>query len=398
MTDHPKTLHGSTHLECTLTGDTVESESLHGLSAAGKPYFARYDLEAVRTNFQASDLASRRADLWRYEEVLPVRDRRFQISLGEGWTPLLESPRLATRMRVGRVWVKDEGQNPTGSFKDRGLCLAVSRAKELGAKELAIPSAGNAGGAAAAYAAAAGLPVHVVVPMDTPAPIIAEMRALGADLQLLDGLITDCGAVVKKGVEEFGWFDLSTLKEPYRVEGKKTMGYEIFEQLGGRLPDGIVYPTGGGTGLIGMWKAFDEMERLGWIGAERPKMFCVQAAGCAPMVRAWERGEDEAEMWTDATTYASGLRVPGAVGDFLILRGIRESGGAAVAIRDQEMAEWVSIVGQATGIFAAPEGGAVAAAVPALVETGALDAEAEVVLFNTGSGLKYVGMSPLAEP
>ncbi len=395
MTEHPKQLRGATHLECTFTGDTVESEALHGLSAAGKPYFARYDIEAVRTGFQPSDLASRRSDLWRYEEVLPVRDRRCQISLGEGWTPLLESPRLATRMGVGRVWVKEEGQNPTGSFKDRGLCLAVSRAKELGATELAIPSAGNAGGAAAAYAAAAGLPVHVVVPTDTPAPIIAEMRALGADLQLLDGLITDCGAVVKKGVEEFGWFDLSTLKEPYRVEGKKTMGYEIFEQLGGRLPDGIVYPTGGGTGLIGMWKAFDEMEGLGWIGSERPKMFSVQAAGCAPMVRAWEQGDDAAEMWTDAATYASGLRVPGAVGDFLILRGIRESGGAAVAIRDQDMAEWVSILGKATGIFAAPEGGAVAAAVPALIEMGALDADAEVVLFNTGSGLKYVGMLPL---
>lgn len=397
MTEYPKRLLGATHLECTFTGDIVESEFLHGLSAVGKPYFARYDLEAMCADFRSSDLAGRRADLWRYEEVLPVRDRRFQISLGEGWTPLLESPRLATRMGVGRVWVKDEGQNPTGSFKDRGLCLAVSRAKELGATELALPSAGNAGGAASAYGAAAGLPVHVVVPTDTPDPIIAEMKALGADLQLLDGLITDCGAVVKKGVEEHGWFDLSTLKEPYRVEGKKTMGYEIFEQLKGRLPDGIVYPTGGGTGLIGMWKAFDEMERLGWIGPERPKMFSVQAAGCAPMVRAWENGDDDAEMWNDAATYASGLRVPGAVGDYLILRAIRESDGAAVAVHDQDMAEWVSIVGQATGVFSAPEGGAVAAAVPLLVEMGALDADSEVVLFNTGSGLKYVGMSPVKE-
>jgi threonine synthase len=299
-------------------------------------------------------------------------------------------------MGVGRVWMKDEGQNPTGSFKDRGLCLAVSRAKELGATEIALPSAGNAGGAAAAYGAAAGLPVHVVVPMDTPAPILAEMRALGADLQLLDGLITDCGRVVRAGVEENGWFDLSTLKEPYRVEGKKTMGYEVFEQLGGRLPDGIVYPTGGGTGLIGMWKAFDEMERMGWIGPERPKMFCVQAAGCAPMVRAWESGATEAEPWADAATYAAGLRVPGAVGDFLILRAIRESGGAAVAIPDQDMSDWVQAVGEDTGIFAAPEGGAVAAAVPALIAMGALGPEEEVILFNTGSGLKYVGMSPVS--
>ena len=395
MSDQSRPLAGATHLECTATGETVQSEALQGLSAAGKPYFARYDLGSVRAAFKPSDVAGRRADLWRYEEVLPVRDRAFQVSLGEGWTPLLDAPHLASRMGVRRVWVKDEGQNPTGSFKDRGLCLAVSRAKELGATELALPSAGNAGGAASAYGAAAGLPVHVVVPMDTPAPILAEMRALGANLQLLDGLITDCGQVVRRGVEEHGWFDLSTLKEPYRVEGKKTMGYEIFEQLGGRLPDGIVYPTGGGTGLIGMWKAFDEMERLGWIGSERPKMFSVQAAGCAPMVRAWESGALEAEMWQDAETYASGLRVPGAVGDFLILRAVRESGGAAVAIADRDMADWVGFLGQDTGVFACPEGGAVAAAVPALLEMGALDPDAEVVLFNTGSGLKYVGMSPI---
>ena len=395
MSDEQPPLSGATHLECTSTGETVPSEALRGLSEAGKPYFARYDLKAVRPSFQPGDLRGRRADLWRYEEVLPVRDRAFQVSLGEGWTPLLDAPRLAGRMGVDRVWVKDEGQNPTGSFKDRGLCLAVSRAKELGAEELALPSAGNAGGAAAAYGAAAGLPVHVVVPRDTPAPIIAEMKALGADLQLLDGLITDCGKVVRKGVEEHGWFDLSTLKEPYRVEGKKTMGYEIFEQLGGRLPDGIIYPTGGGTGLIGMWKAFDEMERLGWIGPERPKMFSVQAAGCAPMVRAFERGDTEAEPWQNAATYAAGLRVPGAVGDFLILSAVRESGGAAVAIPDRDMSTWVAAIGEDTGIFACPEGGAVAAAVPVLLERGALDPDDEVVLFNTGSGLKYVGMSPL---
>ncbi len=388
-------LRGATHLECTATGQHYQSEQLIRLSDAGKPLFARYALDEIAPGFQPTDLAGRRADLWRYEDVLPVRDRSCQIQLGEGWTPLLDAPRLATRMGVRRAWVKNEGVNPTGSFKDRGLCMAVSRAKELGATALAIPSAGNAGSASAAYAAAAGLPVHVVVPSDTPAPILEEIRALGADLQLLDGLISDCGAVVRRGCEEHGWFDLSTLKEPYRVEGKKTMGYEIFEQLGLRLPDAIVYPTGGGTGLIGMWKAFDEMERMGWIGPERPKMFSVQAAGCAPIVRAWERGMEDAGVWENAATYASGLRVPGAIGDFLILRAVYESDGGAVAVPDHEMAEWVRHIGASTGVFAAPEGGAVAAAVPRLLEKELISADDEVVLFCTGSGLKYVGMQPI---
>jgi len=388
-------LRGATHLECTATGEHYDSEQLIRLSDAGKPLFARYALDEIAPGFQPTDLPGRRADLWRYEEVLPVRDRGSQVQLGEGWTPLLDATRLATRLGVRRAWLKNEGVNPTGSFKDRGLCLAVSRAKELGAKELAIPSAGNAGSASAAYGAAAGLPVHVVVPSDTPTPIVEEIRALGADLQLLDGLISDCGRVVREGCEKHGWFDLSTLKEPYRVEGKKTMGYEIFEQLGLRLPDAIVYPTGGGTGLIGMWKAFDEMQRMGWIGAERPKMFSVQAAGCAPIVRAWENGVEDAGTWENAATYASGLRVPGAIGDFLILRAIRESGGGAVAVPDHEMAEWVSAVGADTGVFAAPEGGAVAAAVPRLMEMGLIDTDDEVVLFCTGSGLKYVGMDPV---
>ena len=388
-------LPGATHLECTGTGEHYESEQLIGLSPAGKPLFARYDLDALRDRFTPAAVAGRRADLWRYEEVLPVRDRSCQIALGEGWTPLLDAPRTADRLRVARVWLKDEGQNPTGSFKARGLGLAVSRALELGAKELALPSAGNAGSAAAAYGAAAGLPVHVVVPLDTPVPILEEIAALGADLQLLDGLITDCGKVVRQGVEAHGWFDLSTLKEPYRVEGKKTMGYELFEQLGGRLPDAIVYPTGGGTGLIGMWKAFEEMERLGWIGSERPKMFTVQAAGCAPMVRAWEEGKESAESWQGAATYASGLRVPGAVGDFLILRALRQSGGGAVAVPDHLMKEWVYKIGADTGVFAAPEGGATAAAVPMLKAKGLIAEDDEVVLFVTGNGLKYVGMEPL---
>ncbi len=388
-------LRGAAYLECASTGARSESERLAGLSDAGKPLLVRYDLDSVAPMFQPSDLPGRRADLWRYEEVLPVRDRSCMIQLGEGWTPLLDAPRLADRMGVRRVWVKDEGQNPTGSFKARGLCLAVSRAKELGAKELAIPSAGNAGAALAAYAAAIGMPAHVVVPDDTPTPILEEISSLGADLVLLKGLISDCAKVVREGSEKHGWFDLSTLKEPYRIEGKKTMAYEVFEQLGLRLPDVIVYPTGGGTGLIGMWKAFDEMERMGWIGSERPKMISVQAAGCAPIVRAWEAGAKEATTWDNAATYASGLRVPGAIGDFLILEAIYESGGAAIAIPDSIMKEWVEAMGADTGIFASPEGGAVAAAVPRLVERGVIADTDEVVLFNTGSGLKYAGMTPL---
>ena len=386
---------GATHLECTATGERFESERLQGLSPAGKPLYARYDLDAIRDSFRPAVLHGRRADMWRYAEVLPVRDPACRVALGEGYTPLLDAPRLADRIGAGRLWVKDEGQNPTGSFKARGLGMAVSRAKELGATAVALPSAGNAGAAAAAYGAAAGIPVHVVVPQDTPRPIIEEIRALGADLQLLDGLITDCGRVVRKGVEEQGWFDLSTLKEPYRVEGKKTMGYELFEQLGGRLPDVILYPTGGGTGLVGMWKAFEEMERLGWIGAERPRMVTVQAAGCAPMVRAFEAGLESAEPWQGATTYASGLRVPAAVGDFLILRALRESRGTAIAIPDHEMHEWVHHMGADTGVFGAPEGGAVAAAAARLRTSGFISDSDEVVLFNTGGGLNYVGMEPV---
>jgi threonine synthase len=387
---------GASHLQCSLTGERFESERLIGLSPAGKPLLARYDLASLRPTFTRAAVARRRADLWRYAEVLPVRDPAARVCLGEGWTPLIDAPRTAARMGVTRVLIKEEGQNPTGSFKARGLCLAVSRALELGARELALPSAGNAGSAAAAYGAAAGLPVHVVVPSDTPAPILEEMRALGADLRTLDGLITDCARVVRRGVEENGWFDLSTLKEPYRIEGKKTMGYELVEQLDGRLPDAIVYPTGGGTGLIGMWKAFDEMEALGWIGPERPKMFTVQASGCAPIVRAWEAGREDAGTWEGAATYASGLRVPSAVGDFLVLRALRASNGGAVAVTDRAMAEWVGRLGADTGIFAAPEGGAAAAAVPILRERGMIGAGDEVVLFNTGSGLKYVGMAPLS--
>ncbi len=385
---------GASHLECGWCGRTYASEELQRLSSCcERPLLARYDLDALRSSFTPDRLRDRAPTLWRYAEVLPVRDPSFVLTLGEGFTPLIAARRLGEELGVPRLWIKDEGQNPTGSFKARGLVMAVARARELGVREMAIPSAGNAGSAAAAYAAAAGMPVHIVVPRDTPVPIIEEIRALGADLELIEGLITDAGARVAAGVREHGWFDLSTLKEPYRVEGKKTMGYELFEQFGGRLPDVIVYPTGGGTGLIGMWKAFAEMQQLGWIGPERPRMIVVQAQGCAPMVRAWEQGTDTAVMWENAHTYAAGLRVPRAVGDFLILRALRESAGAAVAVADAQMAEEVQRMGRLTGIFAAPEGGATAAALPLLLQRGVIGEEDEVVLFNTGSGLKYVSAS-----
>jgi threonine synthase len=382
---------GATHLECTRCGGTYEPERLWRLSSCcERPLYPRYDLDRLAGAFRPDRLRGREPTLWRYAEVLPVRDPVHRITLGEGFTPLLDVPALAARLGVRRLWLKDEGQNPTASFKARGLAVAVSRARELGAHAVALPSAGNAGSAAAAYAAAAGLPCHVVMPRDTPHVIIEETRALGAALELIDGLITDAGARVAAGVAEHGWFDLSTLKEPYRVEGKKTMGYELFEQLGGRLPDVIIYPTGGGTGLVGMWKAFDEMERLGWIGSARPRMISVQAEGCAPIVRAWEQGTEFAEPWIDAHTFASGLRVPRAVGDFLMLDAIRASHGSAVAVTDDAMVEAVRLVGATTGVFAAPEGGAVAAAVPLLLDRGLLSADEEIVLFITGSGLKYV--------
>jgi threonine synthase len=383
---------GATHLECTRCGATYASEEIHRLSpCCERPLYPRYDLDAIGARLRREDLAGRSADLWRYAELLPVRDPANAVRLGEGWTPMIDTPRLADALGITQCWIKDEGQNPTASFKARGLCMAVSRAKELGINEVALPSAGNAGSATAAYAAAAGMAAHIVVPRDTPFAIVEEMRALGADVELFDGLITDCGARVAEGVKAHGWFDLSTLKEPYRVEGKKTMGYEVAEQLDWTLPDAIVYPTGGGTGLVGMWKAFHEMERMGWIGSARPKMISVQAAGCAPIVRAWERGDEHAEPWAGAHTYASGLRVPRAVGDFLILDAVRASRGAAVAIDDDEMRRWTPIVGGLTGIFCAPEGAATAAAVPLLRERGVLSANDSVVLFNTGSGLKYVG-------
>ncbi len=381
---------GVSHLECGMCGAAYgDAEQPWRLSpCCDRPLLARYDLPALRGRFTPTTLSGRPPDLWRYAEVLPVRAAEHRITLGEGFTPLVPAPRLAEELELDRLWIKDEGQNPTGSFKARGLVMAVARARELGIEAVALPSAGNAGAAAAAYGAAAGIAVHVAIPKDTPASIIEETRALGAEVRLVDGLITDAGALIGRDAAEHGWFDLSTLKEPYRIEGKKTMAYELVEQLG-RVPEVIVYPTGGGTGLVGMWKAFDEMEELGWIGGERPRMISVQATGCAPMVRAWETGAEMATPWEDAATAAWGLRVPRAVGDILILDAIRSSGGSAVAVSDDKMREAVSRIGRCTGVYASIEGGATAAAVPLLLERGLLDAGEEVVLFNTGSGLTY---------
>jgi threonine synthase len=327
--------------------------------------------------------------MWRYAPLLPVQEERYRITLGEGWTPLLHLPRLGERLGMTQLWAKEEGQNPTASFKARGLSMAVSRAAELGVKALAIPSAGNAGSALAAYAARAGLPAHIFLPRDVPPLFVAEIRALGAEVTLVDGLITDCAREVRKGVEAGRWFDVSTLKEPYRLEGKKTMGYEVAEQFDWSLPDVIIYPTGGGTGLIGMWKAFDEMEALGWIGSGRPRMVVVQSSGCAPIARAFEHGAEIAEPWEGAATVADGLRVPSAVGDFLILRAVRESGGTAVAVPDEAILAAMRELGSSEGIFAAPEAAATVAAARVLLEQGWLDREEQVVLFLTGGGLKY---------
>jgi threonine synthase len=380
-----------THLECAACGKTYEARRLHNLcTECGKPLLVRYDLEAAAAQLTRESLKGRRADLWRYAEVLPVEREENIVSLGEGWTPLLRAERLGAQLGLKHLYVKDESQNPTQSFKARGMAAAVSMAKELGARKLAVPSAGNAAGALAAYAARAGLEAHIFMPRDTPRANVVECEQTGAHVTLLEGLITDCGAEVARRKEAEGWFDVSTLKEPYRVEGKKTLGYEVAEQLEWELPDVIVYPTGGGTGLVGMWKAFAEMEEMGWIGAGRPRMVSVQAQGCAPIVRAFEEGKRFAPEFENAATVASGLRVPKAVGDFLILDALRESGGTAVAVSDAELLAAVREIGAAEGLFVAPEGAACLPALRKLVERGEVKGDERVVLFNTGAGVKYL--------
>jgi threonine synthase len=379
-----------THLECSKTGKTYAPNQLYNLSEAGKPLLVRYNLQRVGATLTKASLRERAANLWRYREVMPVVHDANIVCLGEGWTPLLRAQRLGAQCGLANLFIKDESPNPTGSFKARGQAVAISMAKELGVRKVAIPTAGNAGGAMAAYAAAAGLEAYVFMPRDTPAANQIECVQYGAHVTLIDGLITDCGAEVGRRKEAEGWFDVSTLKEPYRIEGKKTMGYELAEQLNWELPDVILYPTGGGTGLVGMWKAFDEMEAMGWIGSHRPRMFSVQAAGCAPIVRAWDNGWDEAPEFENAHTAASGLRVPRAIGDFIMLDILRKSGGGAIAVTDEEMIADTRVVGAAEGLFCAPEGAACFSALKKLLANGQVKADERIVLFNTGTGVKYL--------
>jgi threonine synthase len=380
-----------THLECAACKLEHEARRLLNLCReCKKPLLVRYDLERARATLTKESLVGRRADLWRYSEVLPVEDDANIVSLGEGWTPLLQAKRLGNKLGIRRLYIKDESQNPTQSFKARGMSAAVSMAKELGAEKLAVPSAGNAAGALAAYAARATLECFIFMPRDTPRANVVECEQTGAHVTLMDGLITDCGAEVARRKEAEGWFDVSTLKEPYRVEGKKTLGYELAEQFNWELPDVIIYPTGGGTGLIGMWKAFEEMEQMGWIGPERPRMVTVQASGCAPIVRAFAEGKRFADEFPNAETVASGLRVPKAIGDFLILDAIRASGGTAISVTDEELLAATREIGAAEGIFCAPEGAACLPALRKLLADNAVKTDERVVLFNTGAGVKYL--------
>ena len=380
-----------THLECALCGKTHPWQELQNVcKECGRPLFARYLIAPEQAASFKKSLQDRSSTVWRYREMLPVPVDQEILTLGEGGTPLLPAPRLAGHCGSHRLWIKDESQNPTGSFKARGMAVAVAMAKYLGAKKLAIPSAGNAAGALAAYAAKAGLPAYLFMPKDTPRANIVECQMMGAHVTLVDGLITDCGTEIALRKEREGWFDLSTLKEPYRVEGKKTLGYEIAEHLGWKLPDVIIYPTGGGTGLIGMWKAFSEMMEAGWINEDLPRMVAVQAAGCQPIVAAFKTNRRFAEEHHNAATKAAGLRVPKAIGDFLILDAIRASRGVAVAVSDEEMLEASREIGRLEGIFVAPEGGACYAALKNLLASGHIRPTESVVLFNTGSGLKYL--------
>lgn len=375
-----------THLECGMTGERVAADTLQGLSPAGKPLLVKYDLEGMKKAVSRDDLADRPADFWRYRELLPVRRAENIVSLGECMTPIIEATNL---VKDGSLLIKDEGRLPTGSFKARGLAMAVSMAKELGVTRAAMPTNGNAGAALAAYGARAGMKVTIFCPDDTPAVNVNEIALQGATVYLVNGLITDCGKIVGEGKAITGWFDISTLKEPYRIEGKKTMGLELAEQLGWDVPEIIFYPTGGGTGLIGMWKAFAELEALGWIGSKRPRMVAVQASGCAPMVRAWENGEEHAALWENAHTIAAGIRVPAAIGDFLILRAVRESNGFAIAVDDDAINAAQAEMATTEGLLLCPEGAATYAAWKKSLDEGRIKKGDRALLFNCATGLKY---------
>jgi threonine synthase len=385
-----KRMSNITHLECSLCATRFEPHRVHNLCSCGGTLFVRYDLPEIRAIWTRDQVRSARPDLWRYLPVLPPQRPESIVSLGEGMTPLIRAPRLGAAIGSEQLWVKDEGLNPTASFKARGMTTAITMAKELGIRKIAIPSAGNAASAAAAYAAAAGIEAHIFMPKDVPQSNYIECKTLGATVTLVDGLISDCARIVAERKDQEGWFDMSTLREPYRVEGKKTMGYEVAEQFDWELPDAIFYPTGGGVGMIGMWKAFDELEQLGWIGVRRPKMIAVQAAGCQPIVRAFEQGAERSEFWQNASTIAAGLRVPKPLGDVLILNILRESAGSAIAISDEDILDAGRELASLEGIFAAPEGAACVAAARKLIASQFLKPADRMVLYNTGSGLKYL--------
>ena len=378
-----------THLECAMTGERHEADQVHNLSRAGKPLLVRYDLEGVRKVLSKETLTKRAPDLWRYRELLPVRKTEDIVSLGETMTPIVAMPRLSKKLGAGEILVKDEGRLPTGSFKARGLVMAVSMAKALGIRHMAMPTNGNAGAALAAYASRAGIKTTIFCPEDTPEVNVSEIALQGATVYRVNGLIDDCGKIVSEGKAKVGWFDTSTLKEPYRIEGKKTMGLELAEQLGWQVPDAIFYPTGGGTGMIGMWKAFAELEAIGFIGKKRPRMIAVQAAGCAPMVKAFEAGVEHAPRWENAHTIAAGIRVPQAIGDFLILRSVRESGGFAIAVPDAAISAAINEMAREEGFLLCPEGAATYSAYKQSLADGRVKRTDQVMLFNCASGLKY---------
>jgi threonine synthase len=378
-----------THLECSMTGERHSADEVHNLSRAGKPLLVRYDLAGVREALSKETLATRAPDLWRYRELLPVRRPEDIVSLGEAMTPIVRMPRLSARLGAGEILVKDEGRLPTGSFKARGLVMAVSMAKSLGIRHMAMPTNGNAGAALAAYATRAGIRTTIFCPHDTPEVNVSEIALQGAAVYRVNGLIDDCGKIVGEGKAKVGWFDTSTLKEPYRIEGKKTMGLELAEQLDWNVPDAIFYPTGGGTGLIGMWKAFAELEAIGFIGSKRPRMIAVQASGCAPMVKAFEAGEEHAPRWENAHTIASGIRVPQAIGDYLILRAVRESNGFAIAVTDEAISAALDEMAREEGFLLCPEGAATYAAYKQSLADGRVARTDQVLLFNCASGLKY---------
>jgi len=379
-----------THLQCSLCQKTYQPGKVYNLCECGGPLLVRYDLELARRSWNPEWIKAGPSTMWRYAPVLPVAKPGSIVSLGEGMTPLIRASRLGARLGAENLWIKDEGLNPTGSFKARGLSCAISMAVELGIRKVAIPSAGNAASALAAYAAAAGMEAHIFMPRDVPQSNYIECKAFGARVTLVDGLISDCAKLVAAGKDREGWFDMSTLKEPYRIDGKKTMGYEVAEQFNWELPDAIFYPTGGGVGLIGMWKAFEEMEALGWVGSQRPKMIAVQPEGCQPVVRAFERGQARCEFWENAATVAAGLRVPKPLGDFLILEALRASGGTAVAVSDTELMDAGVELATEEGMFAAPEGAACVAALRKLLASGFLKPPERIVIYNTGAGLKYL--------